>query len=52
MYDAERPDEGRPVTVECTLAKHRHGAVGAVELALDLQTGLFVEVRKRSEKGA
>lgn len=46
MYWAERPDEGQPVTVECILAKHRHGAVGAVTLALDLQTGLLVEIRK------
>ena len=52
MYNAEPLNEGQPATVECTLAKHRHGAVGAVELALDLQIGLFVEVRKRSEKGA
>lgn len=46
MYWKERPDEGRPVTVECILAKHRHGAVGTVTLALDLQCGLFVECRR------
>ena len=44
MYWAERPDEGRPVTVECTLAKHRHGAVGAVTLALELETGAFMQI--------
>lgn len=46
MYWKERPDEGQPVTVECILAKHRHGAVGTVTLALDLQCGLFVECRR------
>ena len=46
MYRPERPDEGQPVTVECILAKHRHGAVGTVTLALDLQCGLFVECRR------
>ena len=46
MYWAERPDEGQPVTVECILAKHRHGAVGTVTLALDLRCGLFVECRR------
>lgn len=46
MYWKERPDEGQPVTVECILAKHRHGAVGTVTLALDLQCGLFVEYRR------
>lgn len=46
LYWAERPDEGQPVTVECILAKHRHGAVGTVTLALDLQCGLFVECRR------
>ena len=44
MYWAERPDEGQPVTVECTLAKHRHGAVGAVTLALELETGAFMQI--------
>lgn len=44
MYWAERPDEGRPVTVECILAKHRHGAVGTVTLALELETGAFMQI--------
>lgn len=46
MYWAERPDEGQPVTVECILAKHRHGAVGTVTLALDLKTGFLAEIQR------
>lgn len=46
MYWAERPGEGEPVIVECTLAKHRHGSMGQLPLGLDLPTGTFAELRR------
>lgn len=45
MHRLKLAGEERLVEVECTLAKHRHGATGAVNLGFDLQTGDFQEIR-------
>ncbi len=43
----ERPDAGKPVEVNCNLAKHRHGSIGKFPLAFDLPSGKFYEFGKR-----
>ncbi len=43
----ERPDAGRPVEVNCNLAKHRHGSIGKFSLAFDLPSGKFYEFGRR-----